>query len=75
MAHFKGCEWASVALPTFLIIAGTWAEGPDAFWNVSGSQHVEESEEGITNLRSLQRLLLGCNILCATQIPFAKQGE
>lgn len=30
-ANFRGCKWASVVLPRFLIISGT-----KFFWNVSG---------------------------------------
>lgn len=58
-----------------LIISETRAEGPDAFWNMSGSRHGDEGEKSITNLRRQQRLLLGCSILCASQIPFAKQDK
>lgn len=30
-ANFRGCKWASVVLPRFLIISGT-----KFFWNISG---------------------------------------
>lgn len=74
MLHFRGYEWVSVVLLTFRFISGTWAKGPDIFWNVSGSLQGEEGEENSTSLRSLQRLLLGC-VLCATHLPFAQQGK
>lgn len=75
MALFRGCDWVSMALPTCLVIAGSSAQGPDAFWNMSGSLQGEEGEESVTNLRGLHRLLLGCNLPCATQLLPVKQGK
>lgn len=75
MAHFRSCDWVSMALPTCLVIAGPGSQGPDAFWNMSGSLQGEEHEESVTNLRGLHRLLLGCNLSRAPQLLSVKQDK